>query len=91
MNARGQLLRAEGPFTRGAPNIDAFGIQNQDPGIPPGQGLPEPVETHFIVSGDQDWRAIIGAAEGVEAGLDLIAHPSDPPADLEHPPVVHCP
>ncbi len=83
-----QFLRPEGPLTGGAPDVDSLRVEDQDPGIPPRQGLPEAVEAHLVIGRDEDGRFLIGRSEGVEPRIDGIVHPADPPAGLDRPPAV---
>jgi hypothetical protein len=74
-----QFFRAECAFSCGAPDIDAFGIENENPAVQIAEFLPQPVEGHFIIGGDKYIRIRRGTAETIQPGSDLIMHAADSP------------
>ena len=60
-----QFLCTECPFPCRTPDIDAFGVQHQDPCMAAGEGLAEPVKTHLIIGRDKNGVLSAGIPKGI--------------------------
>ena len=85
-----QLPGAESFFAGGAPDVNAVGLQDQQPGMAAGQGLAHEVIGHFIVGGDDNGGLGSRGPYGVETRWDDVAHAADAPTDFAGAPPV-CP
>ena len=72
-HAAHELVGAEGPLARGAPDVDALGVEHQHPGVAPRERAPQPVEAQLVVGRDEDRRLGVGLAHRVEPGRHAVA------------------
>ncbi|MPM86274.1 hypothetical protein SDC9_133363 [bioreactor metagenome] len=72
-----QFRRSERAFAGGAPDVDALGVEYQQPCVDSPQYPPQMVDGEFIVGGNQYRRFAGGVARRIDSGRDGIIHPSD--------------
>ena len=77
------LVRREGPLAGGAPDVDASGVDHEEPRVGSMQGAAQDIEGELVVRGDEDGTGVVGGADSVEAGAHAVVVAPDAPA---HPP-----
>jgi hypothetical protein len=72
VDAGDNLIGAQGAFAGGAPDIDAPGVNDQQPGVDTTQAAAQGIEGELVVGGDQNRRLRAGRPHGIETGGDCI-------------------
>ena len=81
-DATDDLVGAEGSLAGRAPDVDAVGVDHENPGVKPIEFAAQAIETQLVVRRHEHGRLCVGLPDGVQAGLDAVAHPPDAPAHL---------
>jgi hypothetical protein len=73
-----ELVRAEGALARRAPDIDAAGVEHQDPGVQPGQGRAQDVEAQLVIGTREYGRGRSRVSQRVQPGRYRVFVAPDP-------------
>ena len=76
-----EFVGAEGPFSRGTPDVDPFCIKHQQPYVQSCEVLSYRIDGEFVVSGDENIRSFIGSSDSIQSWIDPIVISSDPHED----------
>ena len=87
-DALDQFVRAERPFSRRAPDVDALRIEREDLAVNAFQRRAQRVETERVISRDEDGRIGRGISQRIQAWLHAMSHAVDRPTRQEVVPTV---
>ena len=83
LNTPDQFLCTERPLPCGTPNIDAVGVQYQNPCIAGRKRLTKPVKAHLVIGGHEYAGLLIRISEGIQTGINREFHTSHTPTGLD--------